>query len=54
MYVQIHNVLSLMHADHYVQVVKRCQDAKIESVYDIMEMEDDQRSEILRMDARQM
>jgi len=35
-------------------VLKRCKEAKIESVYDIMEMEDDQRSDLLRMDARQM
>jgi len=34
--------------------VKRCKEAKIESGYDIMEMEDDQRSDLLRMDARQM
>ncbi|KAF7968038.1 hypothetical protein HWV62_32144 [Athelia sp. TMB] len=35
-------------------VIKRCKDANIESVYDIMEMEDDQRSDLLRMDAKQM
>ncbi|KAJ8489445.1 hypothetical protein ONZ45_g13584 [Pleurotus djamor] len=32
----------------------RCKDAKIESVYDIMEMEDDQRTSLLQMDARRM
>jgi pre-mRNA-splicing helicase BRR2 len=36
------------------QVIKRCKEANVESVYDIMEMEDDQRSDLLRMDARQM
>ncbi|THG98887.1 hypothetical protein EW026_g3361 [Hermanssonia centrifuga] len=35
-------------------VIKRCKEAKIESVYDIMEMEDEQRNELLQMDARQM
>lgn len=38
----------------FCQVVKRCKEANVESVYDIMEMEDDQRSDLLRMDARQM
>jgi len=36
------------------KVIKRCKEANVESVYDIMEMEDDQRSDLLRMDARQM
>src|ERR1700734_2017581 len=36
------------------QVIKRCKEANVESVYDIMEMEDDQRSDLLRMDAKQM
>ncbi|KAG9310011.1 putative RNA helicase [Chiua virens] len=36
------------------EVIKRCKSAGIESVYDIMEMEDDQRSELLQMDIRQM
>jgi len=35
-------------------VIKRCKDAGVESVYDIMELEDDQRSSILQMDVRQM
>ncbi|KAH9988137.1 Sec63-domain-containing protein [Russula vinacea] len=35
-------------------VIKRCNDAKISSVYDIMEMEDAQRNELLQMDSRQM
>jgi pre-mRNA-splicing helicase BRR2 len=35
-------------------VVKRCKEAGIESVYDVMEMEDDARNALLRMDARQM
>ena len=34
--------------------MKRCKEAKIESVYDIMEMEDDDRNALLQMDARQM
>ncbi|KAG1851365.1 Sec63 domain-containing protein [Suillus subluteus] len=33
------------------EIVKRCKDAGIESVYDVMEMEDDKRSELLQMDA---
>lgn len=36
------------------QVIKRCKEAGIESVYDIMEMEDDKRNALLQMDARQM
>ncbi|EIW74460.1 Sec63-domain-containing protein [Coniophora puteana RWD-64-598 SS2] len=35
-------------------VVKRCRDAGVESVYDIMEMEDDDRTKLLQMDSRQM
>ncbi|THH28522.1 hypothetical protein EUX98_g5677 [Antrodiella citrinella] len=35
-------------------VVKRCKDAGVESVYDIMELEDDKRNQLLQMDARQM
>jgi len=35
-------------------VIKRCNDASINSVYDIMEMEDAQRNELLQMDSRQM
>ncbi|KAG8216298.1 putative RNA helicase [Butyriboletus roseoflavus] len=36
------------------EVIKRCKDAGVESVYDIMEMEDDKRNELLQMDNRQM
>ncbi|KIP11835.1 hypothetical protein PHLGIDRAFT_124513 [Phlebiopsis gigantea 11061_1 CR5-6] len=35
-------------------VIKRCKEAGIGSVYDIMEMEDEQRNSLLQMDARQM
>ncbi|KAF7797360.1 hypothetical protein EIP86_008555 [Pleurotus ostreatoroseus] len=35
-------------------VIKRCKEAGAESVYDIMEMEDDKRNELLQMDSRQM
>ncbi|TFK70690.1 Sec63-domain-containing protein [Pluteus cervinus] len=35
-------------------VVKRCKDAGVDSVYDIMEMEDDQRNKLLQMNAVQM
>ncbi|KAF8156619.1 Sec63 Brl domain-containing protein [Crassisporium funariophilum] len=35
-------------------VIKRCKDAKIESVYDVMEMEDEQRNEMLQMTPAQM
>ncbi|KAM0788324.1 hypothetical protein ACM66B_001467 [Microbotryomycetes sp. NB124-2] len=35
-------------------VIARCQKAGVSSVYDIMELEDDQRNELLQMDARQM
>ncbi|OAX40546.1 Sec63-domain-containing protein [Rhizopogon vinicolor AM-OR11-026] len=36
------------------EVIRRCKDAGIESVYDVMEMEDDKRNELLQMDGRQM
>ncbi|KAH9029423.1 putative RNA helicase [Lactarius pseudohatsudake] len=36
------------------EVIKRCNHANIASVYDIMEMEDAQRNELLQMDAGQM
>ncbi|KAG6330761.1 hypothetical protein ID866_8327, partial [Astraeus odoratus] len=36
------------------EVIKRCKEAGIESVYDIMEMEDSNRNQLLQMDARQM
>ncbi|KZT38321.1 putative RNA helicase [Sistotremastrum suecicum HHB10207 ss-3] len=35
-------------------VVRRCQTAGVETVYDLMEMEDDQRNELLQMDNAQM
>ncbi|KAI0280130.1 Sec63-domain-containing protein [Russula aff. rugulosa BPL654] len=35
-------------------VIKHCNDAKISSVYDVMEMEDAQRNKLLQMDSRQM
>ncbi|OCH86010.1 putative RNA helicase [Obba rivulosa] len=35
-------------------VIKRCKEAGVETVYDIMELEDDKRNELLRMDAKQM
>ncbi|KAG1789995.1 putative RNA helicase [Suillus plorans] len=36
------------------ETIKRCKDAGIVSVYDVMEMEDDKRTELLQMDGRQM
>ncbi|KAH7882250.1 putative RNA helicase [Phlebopus sp. FC_14] len=36
------------------EVIKRCKEAGVESVYDVMEMEDDKRNELLQMDVRQM
>ncbi|KAF7305029.1 putative ATP dependent RNA helicase [Mycena kentingensis (nom. inval.)] len=36
------------------EVVTRCKEAGIESVYDIMEMEDDQRNKLLQMSSAQM
>ncbi|KDQ53780.1 hypothetical protein JAAARDRAFT_136540 [Jaapia argillacea MUCL 33604] len=36
------------------EVIKRCKEAGVDSVYDIMEMEDDKRNSVLQMDARQM
>ncbi|KAG8936165.1 DEIH-box ATPase [Tulasnella sp. 418] len=36
------------------EVIKRCKAAGVESVIDIMELEDDQRNELLQMDQRQM
>ncbi|TFY55063.1 hypothetical protein EVJ58_g8480 [Rhodofomes roseus] len=35
-------------------VIARCKEAGVDSVYDIMEMEDDKRNTVLRMDTRQM
>ncbi|TFK49242.1 putative RNA helicase [Heliocybe sulcata] len=35
-------------------VITRCKEAGVESVYDIMEMEDDKRNAVLQMDSRQM
>ena len=39
---------------YIIQVIKRCKDANIESVYDVMEMEDNQRNELLQMTPAQM
>lgn len=36
------------------QVIKRCKDAGVDSVYDVMEMEDDQRNDLLQMSPLQM
>ncbi|TFK32698.1 Sec63 Brl domain-containing protein [Crucibulum laeve] len=36
------------------ELIKRCKDSGVESVYDIMEMEDDDRTKLLQMDASQM
>lgn len=36
------------------EVIKRCIESKVESVYDVMELEDEQRNELLQMDGRQM
>lgn len=36
------------------EVIQRCAKADVKSVYDIMELEDDQRNELLQMDAKQM
>lgn len=37
-----------------LKVIKRCKEAGVESVYDVMDMEDDQRNKLLQMDNRQM
>jgi len=39
---------------HFTQVLKRCKDANVESVYDIMEMEDADRNKLLQMTPAQM
>lgn len=36
------------------EVIKRCNAEGVKSVYDVMELEDDQRNSLLQMDARQM
>ncbi|KAJ9115096.1 hypothetical protein QFC22_005424 [Naganishia vaughanmartiniae] len=36
------------------EVLERCKAAKVDSVYDIMELEDDQRNDLLRMNDKQM
>ena len=37
-----------------MQVIKRCKDANVESVYDVMELEDEQRNQLLQMTPVQM
>ena len=37
-----------------LQVINRCNDAGIETVYDVMEMEDDDRTKLLQMSPSQM
>lgn len=36
------------------QVIKRCKGAGVETVYDVMEMEDDKRDALLQMTSAQM
>lgn len=36
------------------EVIKRCKDAGVESVYDVIDLEDDQRNQLLRMNSKQM
>ena len=36
------------------QVINRCNEAGIETVYDVMEMEDDDRTKLLQMTSSQM
>jgi pre-mRNA-splicing helicase BRR2 len=36
------------------EVLERCKAASVDSVYDIMELEDDQRNDLLRMNDKQM
>jgi pre-mRNA-splicing helicase BRR2 len=44
----------LYQSDRILQVIARCKEAGVESVYDIMELEDEERKSILQMDVRQM
>jgi len=37
-----------------LNIIRRCNDAGIETLYDLMEMEDDQRDQLLQMEHRQM
>lgn len=37
-----------------LQTIRRCNDAQMETVYDLMEMEDDQRDQLLQMEHNQM
>jgi len=37
-----------------LQVINRCNEAGIETVYDVMEMEDDDRTKLLQMASSQM
>jgi len=37
-----------------LQVINRCNDAGIETVYDVIEMEDDDRTKLLQMSLSQM
>jgi len=36
------------------EVIKRCKDAGVESVYDVIDLEDDQRNQLLQMSSKQM
>ena len=36
------------------EVIKRCKDAGVESVYDVIDLEDDQRNKLLQMSSKQM
>ena len=46
--------ISVTNVSSVMQVIKRCKDANVESVYDVMELEDDQRNQLLQMTPAQM
>lgn len=47
-------IFFLTEVSFTMQVIKRCKDANVESVYDVMELEDDQRNQLLQMTPAQM
>jgi pre-mRNA-splicing helicase BRR2 len=46
--------MSLLLISQFFQVIQRCKDRDIETVYDVMEMEDDDRTKLLQMSSTQM
>ena len=52
--IYVYFIFYLTEVSSIMQVIKRCKDANVESVYDVMELEDDQRNQLLQMTPAQM